>query len=114
MKVRHLVCWCAAAALPQLALAAHPPGELGALQAVFDFCTKVDPAQQKAFDLQAKAEYHGLTPNQIAAIVNGSEYKRGYSLLSSSLPTLNASDATSGCAALVPTKPSKPQLEKRS
>jgi hypothetical protein len=115
MKVLHFVGWCTVAALPQLALAANPPGELGALQAVFDFCSKVDPAQQAAFDLGAKAEYHGLTPSQIAAIRNGSEYKRGYNLLSSSLPTLTASDAMSGCAALVPAKPpAKLGLEKRS
>jgi hypothetical protein len=113
MKVRHFVCWCSVAALPQLALAAKPPGELGALQAVFDFCSKVDPAQQAAFDREAKAEYHGLTPNQIATIRSGSEYKRGYNLLSSALPTLTPSDATSGCVALVP-RPEKHESEKRS
>jgi hypothetical protein len=115
MKVRHFVCWCTVAALPQLALAAKPPGQLGALQAVFDFCSKVDPAQRAAFDVEAKAEIRGLTPNQITAIRNGSEYKRGYNLLSSSLPTLTASDAMSGCAALVPVpKPRELGLEKRS
>jgi len=113
MRVRHFVCWCTVAALPQLALAARPPGQLGALQAVFDFCSKVDPAQQAAFHTEAKDEYRGLTPNQIAAIRNGSEYKRGYNLLSSSLPNLKADDAKSGCVALVPTKPVNLGLEKR-
>jgi hypothetical protein len=117
MKVRHFVIWCAVAALPQLALAAKPhAGELGALQAVFDFCSKVDPVLQAAFQMEARAEHQGLTPNQIAAIRNGSEYKRGYKLLSSALPNLSADDAKSGCVALLPsvaTLPAKPGPEKR-
>jgi len=100
MKVRHLVCWSALAALPQLALAADPPGELGALQAVYDFCAKVDPAQSKDFGNQAGLLFKGLTQRQINAIRGGAEYHRGYQMLTGILPELQKSDAVQGCQAI--------------
>jgi len=111
MKVRHVVCWSVLVAFPHFALAATPPGETGAFQAIYDFCGKVDGAQDARFDAEAKSLYAGLTPKQIEALRKGSEYKRGYKLLSSILPKLTAGDAMGGCKALAspsartPTRP---------
>ena len=115
MKVRHVVCSSALVVLPHFALAATPPGETGAFQAIYDFCGKVDPQQRKDFDIQADALFGDLTKPQIASIRQSTEYQRGYKLLSSVLPKLTSEDAISGCAALVPAKkPAKLGLEKRS
>jgi hypothetical protein len=114
MKVRHVVCLSALVALPHFAVAATPPGEMGAFQAIYDFCAKVDPRQRKDFDIQADALFRDMTKPQIASTRKSTEYQRGYKLLSSVLPKLTSDDAMSGCAALVPTKSAKPGLEKRS
>jgi len=115
MKFLRVVCVPALALLSQIALAAEQPGQIGAMQAIFDFCGKVDSSQRARFDLEAKAEYGGLTAGRIAALHKSSEYQRGYNLLSSVLPNLTANDAMSGCVALVsPKKPVKLGLEKRS
>ena len=114
MKVRHVICMSALVALPHFALAATPPGELGAFQAIYDFCAKVDPQQRKDLGIRADALFRDLTKPQIASIRQSTEYQRGYKLLSSVLPKLTADDAMSGCVALVPTKPAKLGLQKRS
>jgi hypothetical protein len=117
MKLLRVVCVPAVALLSQLALAADQPGQIGAMQAIFDFCGRVDSSQRAHFDQEAKAEYRGLTAGQIAALHKSAEYRRGYNLLSSVLPNLTSDDAMSGCVALVPTKPEmkavKLGLEKR-
>jgi hypothetical protein len=102
MKVRHVVCWSALVALPHFALAATPPGELGAFQAIYDFCAKVDPQQRKDLSIRADALFRDLTKQQIASIRQSTEYQRGYKLLSSVLPKLTSDDALSGCVALAP------------
>lgn len=89
--------WLVLAVLPQLALAANPPGEVGALQAVYDFCGKVDPAKLKDFERNADALLKGLTPAQIAALRNSTEYKRGYRMLEGILPELKKDDAVTAC-----------------
>jgi hypothetical protein len=89
MRFRAVFLYAAVAFLPQLALAARPPGEVGALQAVFDFCAKTDPAQRGDFDRQADSLFRGLTAAQIAAMRQSSEYKRGYQMLAGILPGVN-------------------------
>jgi hypothetical protein len=89
MRLRAVFLYVAVAFLPQLALAATPPGEMGALQAVFDFCAKVDPSQRLDFDRQAKLLVKSLTAAQIAAMRQSSEYKRGYQMLAGILPGVN-------------------------
>ncbi len=99
MRFRTAVGCFAIALLPQLALAA-PPGEAGALQAVFDFCTKVDPAEGKNYDKQADALFKGLTPGQISSLRQSTEYQRGYRLLAGSLPEIKGHDAVLACQAI--------------
>jgi hypothetical protein len=97
MKVFRFVCLSAAAALPQLALAAQPPGQVGAFQAIDDFCSKVDPAQHSAFSKEGNSLYAGLTQEQITALRASAEYQRGYKMLSAVLPELTNGDAYQGC-----------------
>jgi hypothetical protein len=98
--VRAVLLWSLVAFLPQLALAAPPPGEAGALQAVFDFCTKVDPQERQDFDKQADSLFKGLRPRQIAAIRASAEYQRGYQMLAKVLPELTNSEAVPACHAI--------------
>jgi hypothetical protein len=89
MKFRAGLLWMALTCLPQLALAARPPGEVGALQAVYDFCAKIDPSQRGDFDRQADSLFRGLTAAEIAAMRHSGEYKRGYQMLAGILPGVN-------------------------
>ena len=101
MRFRSVV-WCFAtiAFLPQLALAARPAGEIGALQAVFDFCVKVDPSEGKDFDKQAYSLFKGFTPAQVVALRKSAEYRRGYQLLAGSLPAFKGEDGVLACQAI--------------
>ena len=97
----HAVLGCLVVAfLPQLVLAANPPGQLGALQAVYDFCSKVDPSQRRDFEKQAEALVKGLSPAKIAALEKNTEYKRGYHMLQGILPELKGNDAVVACQAI--------------
>ena len=101
MRFRAVVsCFATIAFLPQLALAAHPAGEIGALQAVYDFCAKVDSNQSKDFEKQADSLFKGLTPAQIVALRKSTEYRRGYQLLAGSLPAFKGQDAVLACQAI--------------
>jgi hypothetical protein len=86
--------------LPQLALAANPPGELGALQAVYDFCSRVDPSERRDFEKHAEALVKGLSAAKIAALQKSTEYKRGYHMLQGILPELKGNDAVVACQAI--------------
>jgi hypothetical protein len=97
--VRAVVLWSIVGFLPQLALAALPPGEAGAMQAVFDFCSKVDPKERQDFDKQADSLFKGLTPRQIAAIRRSADYTRAYHMLAAVLPDLR-DDAVAACQAI--------------
>jgi hypothetical protein len=100
MRFRAVICCCTAVLLPQLALAARPPGEVGALQAVYDFCTNVDPTERKDFDKEADALFRGLSPAQVAALRQTAEYRRGYRTLAGVLPDLRGNDAVLACRAI--------------
>src|SRR6202162_208472 len=98
MRFRAVLGCFAIALLPQLALAARPPGELGALQAVFSFCAQADPPERANYDRQADSLFRGLTPQQIAAVRQSAEYKRGYRMLAGILP--GAKDPVLACQAI--------------
>ena len=101
MRFRSVVwCFVTIAFLPQLALAARPAGEIGALQAVFDFCVRVDPSEGKDFDKQAYSLFKGFTPAQVVALRKSTEYRRGYQLLAGSLPALKGQDGVLACQAI--------------
>jgi hypothetical protein len=105
--------------LPQLGLAADPPGEVGALQAIYDFCTRADPSQIKDFERRADSLVRGLSPAQVAALRQGPAYKRGYDTLASVLPEVKGEDAVvacrtiSGAVALPPESKGKEREEQK-
>src|ERR1700745_2732877 len=97
----HAVIYCLATAfLPQLALAADPPGQLGALQAVFDYCVKVDSTQTAKLEHQVGMLLKGLSPAQVAALRKTAEYQRGYKMLAGVLPEVKGNDAIEACQAI--------------
>ena len=98
MRVRAVFACLVAVLLPHLAQAAAPAGELGALQAVFDFCSKTDPGQKRDFQRLADSMFAGLTPARIETIRKSSEYARGYRMLTSVLPGVN--DPVHACRAV--------------
>jgi hypothetical protein len=95
--VRTVIFWFIAALLPQLALAAPPPARAGAWQAIFDFCTRVDPKERRDFDEQADALFNGLTRQQIETIRETEDYKGGYEVLTAVLSTISADDGVKAC-----------------
>jgi hypothetical protein len=100
MRFSAVICCFTAVLLPQLALATTPPGEVGALEAVYAFCVKVDPSQRLNFEEHANSYLAGLTPAQIAALRKSSEYQRGYRMLAGILPQLKGADAVEACQAI--------------
>jgi hypothetical protein len=100
MRFRAGLLWVALTCLPQFALAARPPGEVGALQAVFAFCAKVDSTERAAYDRQADSLFKGLTPRQIASLRQSTEYKRGYQTLAGILPEIKGNEAVVACQAI--------------
>jgi hypothetical protein len=110
MNVRRVMCWCVVAALPQLALAGTSPEDRGALQAVHDFCAKIDPSHAKNYEKQADALFYGLTAKQLSAIRSSTLYKTGYQSLTSVLPELPNDAATiQACNAILGPKSNHPK-----
>ena len=111
MKASHFVCVCAAAALPQLALAtattnnSTDPQGLGIVDAVFDFCAQVDPRDRASFDSLKVLVAHG-TPSG----VEGTDaYKKGYDTTRQALAKVSKDDAVKACAAGVSSKVPAPE-----
>lgn len=117
MRVRAVFPCLVAVLLPHLAQAAAPAGELGALQAVFDFCSKTDPGQKQDFERLGESMFAGLSPDRIARIRKSSEYARGYRMLTSVLPGVNdpihACRAVSGAHNLPSADPKKSPPERK-
>ncbi len=105
MNVRHIVWAAVVAAIPQLALAGTSKEDLGALQAVHDFCTTIDPSHAREYEKQADALYAGLTPQQVAQIRGSSPYKAAYQALTSVLPELPQDAATVHACTAILVKP---------
>lgn len=105
MNVRHVVWAAVVAALPQLALAGTSNEDLGALQAVHDYCTKLDPSHAKEYERHADALFAGLTPKQVSEIRGSSPYKSAYEALTGVLPELPKDAATvKACTAILVVK----------
>lgn len=112
MRFRSVVsCFAIIAFLPQLALAARPAGEIGALQAVFDFCVRVDPSEGRDFDKQADSLFKDFTPTQIVALRKSTEYRRGYQLLAGSLLAFKGQDGVLACQAISDVPHVRPRRE---
>jgi threonine synthase len=96
MKVSRILCLCAAAALPHLALAGDStnPAGLGIVDAVLDFCTHVDPHSAASFDALKVSVAHGDT-----ALTTTAEYAKAYKLTSEALAKIPKGDALKYCVA---------------
>jgi len=100
VKLRVAVLLCAAALIPQLALAdaPHTRLEVGMMQAVFDFCSKADPKNDKRFDQKARALLGNRNDHDRDDSQNDVEFKRGYQIMESLLDKVRKADAVKGCA----------------
>lgn len=78
MRFQTVIACLSLAVVPGLALAEQLPGEVGALNAVYDFCAKVDSAQRADFERHADLLFKGLSPSKVAALRASPEYQRGY------------------------------------
>ena len=93
MKLRVAVLLCAAVLIPPLAGADAPHSklEVGIMQAVFDFCSKADPKNDKRFGQKANALL-GKPDRDDAG------FKRGFQIMESLLDKVRKADAVKGCA----------------
>jgi hypothetical protein len=105
MNVRHIAWAAVVAVIPQLALAGTSKEDLGALQAVHDFCTTIDPSHAEEYEKQADALFAGLTPKQISEIRGSSPYKGAYQALAMVLPELPQDAATVHACTAILVKP---------
>lgn len=76
-------------------------GSIGGEQAVFDFCSRIDPAQDPNFDKQAKQLVAGLSRDAIDSLRESAVYRHGYETLKSVLKEFAAADALTACQAIV-------------
>jgi hypothetical protein len=103
MNVRAAVLLCAAALIPQVTLAdaPHTTLEVGMMQAVFDFCSKADPKNDRRFDQKARALLGNLNDHDRHDSRNDVEFQRGYKIMRSLLDNVRKADAVRGCAELL-------------
>jgi hypothetical protein len=106
MKASRFVCLCAAVALPHLALAANStaPQGLGIVDAILDWCGKVDPKDSAAFSSLKVNVAHG----EQASLEVSDAYKNAYALTSQALTQVSKDDGGKACAAGAPNKPPAP------
>jgi hypothetical protein len=92
-----------AAVVPHWALAASPlkPMEFGAAQGVLDFCSKVDPKDDRSFDAQAKLLLAGLSRDKIEDERESAAYHQAYQTIGTILNGFTAPDAVQACQAIV-------------
>jgi hypothetical protein len=76
-------------------------GYVGEAQALFDFCSNVDRAEDLNYDRQAKQLVAGLSKDAIDDLRESSAYRQGYQSLRVVLSGLSASDSLLYCRALV-------------
>ena len=111
MKVFAALSLCAATLIPQFSLAdaPHTQMEAGLMQAVFDFCSKADPENDKRFDQKAKALLGNISDRDRDDLRKNADFKVGYGVMESLLDKVHKADAVRGCAEfLTPKHPHMP------
>ena len=76
--------------------------DLGAANAVFDFCSRADHDDDKIFDAASESLYQGVTRQEIERIKHSDEFRKAYSTLESVLKELPPNDARAACKAIGP------------
>jgi hypothetical protein len=109
MKFPAALLLCAAALIPQVSLAdaPHTQTEVGMMQAVFDFCSKSDPVNDRRFALKSKELLDNLSDRDRDDLRNNVDFKRGYEIMGSLLGKVRKADAAKGCAELFPPHPAQ-------
>ncbi len=98
MKVSRTLLLCAAIALPGLASANSgvSPQAAGTVEAILDFCAKVDPKDSASFAALGK-KLTGLSDDDLAAVRGKPAYQNASDMLANSAPK----DSARTCAASV-------------
>ena len=103
MKIPAALLLCAAALIPQVSPAdvPHTQMEAGIMLAVFDFCSKSDPKNDRRFDQKARALLGNLSDHDRDDARNNVDFQRGYRIMESLLDKVHKTDAVRGCAELL-------------
>jgi hypothetical protein len=106
MRFRHTALMCAAALIPTFAYAAPPSSaaEIGAVEAVVNFCSIIDPSLEKQFQRQARLTLPSMSDDGLEDVRHTAAYRQAYKLVESVLKELPLADASHDCAALIQTK----------
>jgi hypothetical protein len=75
--------------------------EVGMMQAVFDFCSKSDPSDDKRFALKSKTLPGNQSDHDRDDLRNNADFKRGYGIMQGLLAKVRKADAAKGCAQLL-------------
>ena len=100
MKASRIVLLCTAIVLPGLASAssAISPQSLGIVQAILDFCAKVDPKDSDSFEALGK-KLTGLSGHDLATLRGNPAYQDEFAGISDALAQSAPKDAARTCAA---------------
>jgi hypothetical protein len=115
MRFQMTVSLCAAALMPYYVAAAprqplpaqtaykatNHAADLGAVQAVVDFCSKIDPKDGKRFEQQGNKVLPPMSEDRIEAARKTGDYKQAYATIQSVLKGLASADASRDCAAIL-------------
>jgi len=120
MKVRRILVLIAAAALAQVEYAKAadphhaPPGprsgptvrlpyydQLGAEQAVLDFCSRVDSGDAKQYGAEARTLVNGIGDDGLKRIRGSSQYKKAYAAIGSAVGRIPLQEAIHGCKDII-------------
>ena len=98
-KIFRLIGAVAAVALPQFALAnsSVSPQALGTVQAVVDYCLRVDPADASRIRAQQTALLKGLSSQTITGLRGSSDYQQSYELISGLLGKISSHEGAQSC-----------------
>lgn len=103
MQVRRILCLFTAAGLSQLAHAEAPISTqaLGAAQGVFDFCSRVDPRDDRQYDEQARLLLKGMSDRSVDEARRSEQYEQAKQIIESVLSELPMSDAVEACKGII-------------
>jgi hypothetical protein len=121
MKVRRILVLIAAAALAPVvyakAEAEHsaprprslPPvrvqgpnyAQLGAEQAVLDFCSRIDSGDEKQIDAEAKLLFAGIREDGLEKARRSTQYKNAYTTITSVVGEIPLPEAVQGCKDII-------------
>lgn len=102
-----------AATLPQFAFATSTISgpALGTVDAIYDFCVRVDPEHAANFRAQEASLVNGIATGTVSSVEGSSDYKLAYESFTALLAKIPTHDVAKTCAAGV-TKQKEVEVEK--